>query len=485
MPRPRSVHLLLVGSLAALGLAACSNSSVPATRATATDVPFTSCDQATCTGEINGAKFEIVMPDHWNGTLLLWSHGTRPPQPLPLSPDEPVDTDPEVAPGSTPADVGDAGQQLLTDGFALAGSAYKSNGWAVDDGVAAGEDLHQYFVDNIATPQRTIVWGASLGGLVTALLEQRDGTTWVDGAAPMCGVLGGGNDNLDLALDVTYGIKQLMAPQLQLTGYRSWADATRQWAIGYHAVLAAGKNVQTGVPEILFLAAIADAAPQTKTYDGADLTSQVEAYGEAVVNALTYGTLFRSDIESRVGGNPSENTTSDYAARITPDERSLIDAVGGPGTTAKLLAKMAAGTRVNADPTARAALAPDTPAGVITDPVLTVHTRADPLVIAQNETLFADRVNADPHNTGDLVQAYTVAPTTYPPDPGAPYGAGHCNFTTQTYVGTAELMDNWVRNGIYPANATVAAALGSDSGYSPAYAPGPWPAQVPTDPSAG
>lgn len=477
MRRRRSVQLLLIGSATALGLAACTSTSVPVVRSTATDVPFTSCDQATCTGEIDGAKFEIVMPQQWNGTLLLWSHGIRAPQPVPLYPNDPIDTDPEVAPGSTPTDVGAAGQQLLDAGYALAGSAYASNGWAVDDGVKAGEQVHQYFVDNIATPQRTIVWGASLGGLVTALLEQKDGSTWVDGAAPMCGVLAGGNDNLDLALDVTYGIKQLMAPRLQLTGYSSWADAAKQWEIGYHAILAAGKNVQKGVPEIIFLAAMADAAPQTKTYDGSTITSQVQAYGEALVNALTYGTLFRSDIESRVGGNPSENTTSDYASRISSDERTLIDTVGGKGTTARLLAKMAAGKRISADPSARAALQADTPTGAITDPVFTVHTKADPLVIAQNETVYADRVNATADHTGDLVQAFTIAPTTYPTDPGAPYGAGHCNFTTQTYVGTAETIDNWVRNGVYPANAVVAAAFGDNSGYNPVYTAGPWPAQ--------
>jgi len=388
-----------------------------------------------------------------------------------------VVTDPEVAPGSTPDAIGDVGQQLLDQGYALAGSAYASNGWAVDDGVTAGEDLHQYFVDHIGTPNRTIVWGASLGGLVTALLEQKDGATWVDGAAPMCGVVAGGNDNLDLALDVTYGIKQLMAPQLQLTGYSGWADAAKQWKTGYDAVLAAGKNIQVGVPEIIFLAALADAQPQTKTYDGADLTSQVEAYGEALVNALTYGTLFRSDIENRVGGNPSENTTSNYAARISTDERTLIDSIGGKGTTNKLLAKMAAGTRVSADPTAREALQADTPTGAITDPVFTVHTRADPLVIAQNETVYANRVADVPQQVGDLVQSYTVAPATYPPSPGAPYGAGHCNFTTQTYVGTVSVINDWVQNDVYPAHAAIARAFGPASGYNEVYAPGPWPAQ--------
>ena len=36
--------------------------------------------------------------------------------------------------------------------------------------------------------------------------------------------------------------------------------------------------------------------------------------------------------------------------------------------------------------------------------------------------------------TAGLVQTYTVAPATYPESPGAPYGAGHCNFTAQSRI---------------------------------------------------
>jgi hypothetical protein len=468
---------MAAAAAASLVLVACSSSpDVPAPRSTSTDVSFTACSAATCTGTLDGAAFEIVMPTTWNGTLLLWSHGIRTPKPLPLYPDEPVQTDPEVAPDSTPADVGEVGQQLLDQGYALAGSAFASNGWAVDDGVAADEALYKYFVDNVGTPDRTLVWGKSLGGLVTALVAEKDGSTWVDGAAPMCGVLAGGNANLDLALDTTYGIRQLLEPSLKLTDYTSWGDAQRNWQLAYNSILAAGKDTKRGVPAIVFLAALADAQKQTKTFDGATIVSQVKAYAEALVNAATYGTFFRYDIEQRLGGDPSENTTSDYAARISDSERSLIDTIGGPGTTDRLLAKMV-GQRVSADDAARTAFASSTPTGAIQDPTITVHTKADPLVIAQNETVYADLVAQTSTATNDLVQAFTVAPDSYPEDPGAPYGAGHCNFTPQTYVGTVQLLDNWVRQDIYPGPAAFEQAWGPDSGYSQIYRPGPWPAQ--------
>jgi dienelactone hydrolase len=463
----------------ALLLAGCSSGAEPsAVRSQDRDVPFTSCDEVECSGDIDGAAFQILMPDTWNGTLLLWSHGIRAPRPLPLSPGEPVNTAAEPAPGWTADAPGEVAQTLLDDGFALAGSAYSSNGWAVDDAVADQSALHDYFVDNVGAPDRTVVWGASLGGLVTAELAER-GASWVDGSAPMCGVLGGGVDNLDLALDVTYAIQQLLAPQLDLTGYGSWEAAAAAWQKGYDAIVGAGSDVRRGVPAILMLAALVDAQPQTKTYDGASLESQVRAYGEAAVNALTYGTLFRSDVEARVGGNPSDNLGVDYTARVSDDERALIDSVGGAGSTDRLLRKLARGERVAADPAARAALKDtSTPTGAITDPTLTVHTAADPLVIAQNETLYAERVAANPDRTADLLQAFTVAPPVYGKKAGAPYGAGHCNFTAGTYIGTAELMDRWVRDGVLPAPATIEQALGSDSGYSSAFTPGPWPADL-------
>lgn len=466
-------------TVAVLGTA-CSaggSSATPDVRSQDRDVAFTSCADTRCDGDIDGAAFQILMPEQWNGTLLLWSHGIRAPHPLPTSPDTPVRTAPEPAPGWTSQAAGPVAEQLLAQGFALAGSAYRSNGWAVADAVADQTALYHYFVDHVGRPDRTVVWGASLGGLVAALLEEQQ-PDWVDGAAPMCGVLAGGVDNLDLGLDVTYGLKQLLEPRLRLTGYRSWGEAVRQWRLGYDAVVAAGSDLAQGVPAIVLLAALVDAPKQTATYDGSTLESQVRAYGEGLVNALTYSTLFRSDIEQRAGGNPSSNLGVDYAARVSPDERALVDAIGGPGTTDRLLGRLARGHRVAADPDARAELtATSTPVGTVTDPVLTIHTAADPLVIAQNESVYSQRAAASPDRTADLVAAFTVAPAQFPSSKGAPYGAGHCNFTPGTFIGVAELMDTWVRDGVMPAAATIEQQLGPSSGYQASYRPGPWPAE--------
>src|SRR5215210_4887783 len=104
------------------------------------DVAFQGCDEVDCTGEIDGAAYEIALPEKWNGTLLLYSHGYRQAQAAPPDFDAPS-TAAEPAPGWSGGQK-EVGQALLDEGYALAGSAYASNGWAVADGIEAGEKLH-------------------------------------------------------------------------------------------------------------------------------------------------------------------------------------------------------------------------------------------------------------------------------------------------------------------------------------------------------
>lgn len=453
-------------------LAGCGGESATLTQAqreqsTRDNVPFTGCDKVKCSGELGGATYEIKMPDRWNGTLLIYNHGYRQAQPAP--PDfAAVDTSATPAPG---ADVAD---QLLSEGYALAGSAFKTNGWDVLDGVAADEQLHQFFASKIADPYRVYVWGDSLGGLITEVLAEKH-PDWISGVAPLCGVLAGTNRNLDLALDVAYAVKTLIYPDLKLTGYASYDEAVQNWQGAYKAITAAGADLKNGVPKILLVAALVNAPTQTKTYDGATIESQVRARAEAILTALGYGTFDRYELEQRVGGNPSTNADADYSTRVSSSERSLIETVS-PGSTDKLLAQLAAGQRVTADPAARAkADRLGDPTGRISDPTVTLHTAADPLVLAQNETVFRDRVYRAKSRTGDLVQLYTVPPSTYPTSTGAPYGAGHCNFTTAQRVGVIHLLDGWVRDGVVPASDAISTAFKGDPSVTQAYNPGPWP----------
>src|SRR5246500_4487240 len=151
---------------------------------------------ATYTGTLqDGATFLIEVPSPWNGTLLLYSHGY-------------------VVPGSSnPArDVGDpaTGAFLLSNGFALAGSSYAHTGWAIQEALPDQIAVLDAFVSLVGPPSRTIAWGHSLGGIITAGLIQRFPDRF-DAALPMCGVLAGGVATWNTALDVGFAFKTLLA----------------------------------------------------------------------------------------------------------------------------------------------------------------------------------------------------------------------------------------------------------------------------------
>jgi len=470
----------VVASLAvsALLIAGCSAAASSPQRDSSTDVPFTGCDSVACTGTIEGAEYEIVMPETWNGTLLIYSHGYRPAQPFPPTFD-PVVTTAVPAPGW---DSGDRslGEELLSRGFAIAGSSYASNGWAVEDGVAAAGQIYDFFSENIATPNRTLVWGDSLGGLITAMLAEQE-TDWIDGAAPLCGVVAGMVPNIDLAFDVAYAIQQLLYPQMKIADYATYEEAVLAWEGAASRILAGAQEQDPEViAKILTIAAISDAPSRTRTFDGADLVSQISGTVENLLTVLGYATVGRYDIEQRYGGNVSGNELADYAARVTESEIEAINTVGGGGAAQGFLGILDNGPRVAADPTARAAALErgGNPTGRIQVPVITMHTAYD-WVIVQNETFYRDRFDAAAASglaRADLVQTFTVPPPEFSPEQGAPYGAGHCNFTAQSRIAIVELLDRWVREGVYPAQAAIAAAMGPDSGFSPTFAPGPWPA---------
>jgi pimeloyl-ACP methyl ester carboxylesterase len=151
----------------------------------------------TTTGTLpHGAAYLIEVPANWNGTLFLYSHGY-------------------VVPGSPnlAMDVGDGLTRIfmLSNGFALAGSSYATTGWAIHEALRDQiEVLDQFNKLPFGPPKRTIAWGHSLGGIITAGLIQRHPDRF-DAALPMCGVLSGGVATWNTALDSAFAFNTLIA----------------------------------------------------------------------------------------------------------------------------------------------------------------------------------------------------------------------------------------------------------------------------------
>src|SRR2546429_6675835 len=169
-------------------LAACSQQATP--QATRTTGP------QTITGSIGSAAYDIQVPERWNGTLFLYSHGY-------------------VAPGGSnraqAAPTADARTWLLGQHYAIAGSAYSSTGWALEDAFKDQIALLDFFAARVGKPQRVIAWGTSLGGIVTAGLVQLHPDRFA-AALPLCGVLSGGIATWNTELDSAYAFKTLVAP---------------------------------------------------------------------------------------------------------------------------------------------------------------------------------------------------------------------------------------------------------------------------------
>lgn len=120
------------------------------------------------------AAYDIEIPPHWNGQLVMWAHGYRGTGTV-LTVDAP-------AYGLR--------QRFVNQGYAWAASSYARNDYDVATGVTTTHDLARFAARKLGRePQRTYVAGVSMGGhVIGRSLEQYPG--FYSGALPMCGVLG-------------------------------------------------------------------------------------------------------------------------------------------------------------------------------------------------------------------------------------------------------------------------------------------------------
>ncbi|MHC1652387.1 alpha/beta hydrolase family protein [Stenotrophomonas maltophilia] len=105
----------------------------------------------TLSGELQGAPWRLDVPARWNGELVMLAHGY-----------EPVGV-----PRTTPMPASDSTAALLGAGYAVAQSAYSSQGWAVADAIDDMERLRQHALVELKHVRHTWILGFSMGGAVT------------------------------------------------------------------------------------------------------------------------------------------------------------------------------------------------------------------------------------------------------------------------------------------------------------------------------
>ena len=362
----------------------------------------------TSTGTLgDGATYLIQCPAvAWNGTLLLYSHGY-------------------VAPGSTsgnPAtDVGDpaTGAYLLAHGFALAGSSYATEGWAIQQALPDQIGTLDVFDTTYGTPARTIAWGHSLGGIITAGLIQ-DYPNRFNAALPMCGVLSGGVATWNTALDSEFAFQQLIDPSVQVVNITNpGANLT-----GAETAAAGAQATPQGRARLALIAALGDtpgwfnpASPEPAATDYA--AQEVNQFDWASQVTFAFAFALRAELEFRAGGNVSWNTGVNYFADLakSADLKEVIALYHAAGLSlTKDLLTLNSAARISAKPSAVAYLAKYIAFdGDISVPVLTMHTTGDGLVVPENEQAYRSVV--DRAGNGRLLRQIFVA------------RAGHCTFT--------------------------------------------------------
>jgi pimeloyl-ACP methyl ester carboxylesterase len=388
-----------------------SSFTVAAIKIKATHATASSCINANGTntlhGTLGGANYTIDVPSNWNGTLVLYSHGyVFPNQPL-LNP----------AP-----DAGDllTGRALLQQGYALAGSSYSLNGWALQQAFHDQVALLDFFTATCGHPTRTIAWGHSLGGIITAGLIQLYPDRFA-GALPMCGVLAGGVGTWNQALDSAYAFNVLLAGNgLSIVHITDPAGAFNQ----AKAILVSAQQTAEGRARIALAAALADIPgwfdPASPEPASKDFTAQEQNQflWESQVD-FAFAFFARAELEARAGGNLSWNTGVNYRRQLDHSiDYSEVEALyqqAGLSLDGDLKA-LATAPRIEADPGAVQYLSRyiifD---GDVNMPVLTMHTTGDGLVANQDEQAYANVVRA----AGDspLLREIFV------------HRAGHCSFT--------------------------------------------------------
>jgi pimeloyl-ACP methyl ester carboxylesterase len=382
----------------------------------------------------DGAAYLIEVPLKWNGSLFLYSHGyTAPGDPNPALDN---DGDPLVR------------SYLLSHRYALAGSSYAGTGWAIQDAFIDQIAVLDKFDQLVGHPSRTIAWGHSMGGIITAGLVQKFPER-LSGALPFCGPLAGSVGFWNEYLDSAFAFKTLLAPnsELQLVHI---TDPINNFGIAEQALSDAQATPQ-GMARIALAAALWDAPGWSNPFlpppDPKDYSTMEENQFESF-QGFPFGLFFafRAELEARAGGNPSWNTGVDYEKQLKlsvdyAEVKALYKQAGlsldGDIRTLNEATRVA-GDRAAVDYLTQNIIFN----GEIKVPVLTVHTTDDDTVNAQNERAYTVVVHKA-QNDSFLRETFV-------------YRASHCTFTPAETIAAIQALlrrlDTGKWEGVDPAD---------------------------------
>jgi hypothetical protein len=370
----------------------------------------------------DGALWRVHVPSHWNGTLILYSHGYLPD----VRP-------PALAPTGMES-------WLLEHGYALGASSYAHGGWAVADAIPDQLETVSIFKARVATPQHIIAWGESMGGLVTVALAERADSP-LDGALSACGSIAGSLEMMNQALDGAFAFTTLAAPHAGIRVVDTTDDHAN--AARVSAALREVLGTPQGRARVALAAALAglpvwtppgSAEPAPEDYAG-QLTQVAHSFVAGVF-------LPRAEQERVAHGVFSWNTDTDYRDRLARSgRRAWVEHYyreAGVVLEEDLNALNAA-PRVHANPLAVDYMRANyVPSGTPRVPLMSYHTLGDGLTSPDLQLTYSRKVDRNAAAARNFQAAWIRA-------------SGHCTFSSGEHVAALRTLEHRLRSGRWEA----------------------------------
>jgi hypothetical protein len=338
----------------------------------------------------SNSNYHIKVPTPWNGDLVIWNHGFS------LGPLEEV---PSLGPLET---------LQLAEGYAIAASSYRQPGWATFRIQQDLQNLYTVFRRNFGEPERVIVTGASLGGIVTIQAIEEANIGNVVGGLTVCGALAGSR-NWDLALDIrlVYDAVCGSVPGAAIPGGAKGLPRNSTFTSAQlgAAINACFSPTPEGFGRLGLFLGVTQIPP---SFIGTDM-----GYATFALADLTWDPLKLS------GQTGAGNLNVDYGHPLI--NASIARVAPNSGAEARLDA--------NYMPTGDARGAK----------IVSLHTDKDGLVLVENESEYASRT--DPANFTAAV-AVESTPT-------------HCGFTPAETVASWESLRGWLAGSPQPTPASM------------------------------
>jgi hypothetical protein len=332
-------------------------------------------------GASGPAQYVVCMPSagSYNGDMILFAHGYI----AQGSPEPATWLSQLVLPDGTALPT-----LLNSKGFGFAASSFSTDGLAILSGIQDTKALISVVGALNISVRKYFVTGASEGGLVAAKSIEDDPGSYAGGLA-VCGPVGSFQKQVNYFGDVRV-LFDYFFPGVLTSAGGSAIDIPpaliQNWFTQYQpAVIEAVNSNPLATLQLVNTAQI-------------EIGLTPSNAASAIADLLWYNVFATSNAQTLLGGNPYDNTDTVYKGSF--DDARLNRLVGRYAATGTALSDIASYYETK---------------GLLHDPLVTLHTVADPIVPFWQEPLYATKVRSQ----GSISELVEIPALAY----------GHCNVT--------------------------------------------------------